>query len=193
MLDGAGEGALWRRDGKLVSLPFGKGKRSVRFADRERTVLPIPWGDLESGYRSTGIPNITTYMALPRAVADAAAATWPFAAAAAPVLKSVLGVPSVRGALGKLISARVSGPGESARKQGKAYVWARASDAHGRATEAWLVTPDAYAFTAIAGVRSVEHILAHQPRGALTPSTAFGEDFVLEIEGVTRLDTLPAR
>ena len=39
--------------------------RRIRFAHRERLAFSIPWGDLATAYRSTGIPNITTYLAYP--------------------------------------------------------------------------------------------------------------------------------
>ncbi|MDB4975021.1 MAG: integral rane protein [Myxococcaceae bacterium] len=191
MLDGAGSGMLARRDGLLRPLPFGKGGKRVRFVDRERSVLPIPWGDLESGYRSTGVPNITTYMAFPRKLAEGAEKTWRLSAAGAPLLRAALARPAIRGLLGKLIERRIQGPDPKVRKNGKAFVWVGGRDAGGRARDAWLQTPDAYTFTALSGVRSVEHILARKLAGALTPSAAFGEDFVLEIEGVERFDQLP--
>lgn len=190
MLDGAGAGVLRRIDGKLVQVPFGKGGKRVRFADRERSVLPIPWGDLESAYRSTGVPSITTYMAFPRKLAEAAATTWPLVAAGAPLLKLALAQPGIRGALGKLIEKRIAGPSEAARANGASQVWVRGSDAAGKTREAWLRTADGYTFTARAGVLSVEKILAQQPVGALTPGQAFGADYVLEIEGSQRLDSL---
>ncbi|MDB4990947.1 MAG: integral rane protein [Myxococcaceae bacterium] len=190
MLDGAGAGVLTRRAGQLVPIPFGKGGKRIRFADRERSVLPIPWGDLESAYRSTGVPDITTYMAFPRRLAEGARKTWLLSAAAAPLLRSALAQPSIRGLLGRLIEQRITGPDSAARAGAKAQVWVRGSDAAGNSREAWLETADGYGFTALAGVRSVEHVLARQLRGALTPSVAFGEDFVLEIEGSERFDTL---
>jgi len=171
-----------------VSVPFGKGGKRVRFADRERSVLPIPWGDLESAYRSTGVPNITTYMAFPRKLVAGAALTWPLAAAGAPLLKLALSRPVIRGALGKLIEQRIVGPSEQARAAGAAHVWVRGTDASGSTRDAWLVTADGYTFTARAGVLSVEKILATSLTGALTPAQAFGADYVLEIEGSRRLD-----
>ncbi|MEY4513912.1 MAG: hypothetical protein RLZZ450_6034, partial [Pseudomonadota bacterium] len=144
MLDGAGAGGLVRRNGELAFWPFGKGKKRVRFSDRERSVLPIPWGDLESAYRSTGVPNIITYMAFPARLADGAALGWPLAAASAPLLKLVLGQPSVRGALGKLIERQVKGPSAASRATGRSYVWVRGSDAEGETRDAWLEVADGY-------------------------------------------------
>jgi short subunit dehydrogenase-like uncharacterized protein len=52
-----------------------------------------------------------------------------------------------------------------------------------------LRTPEAYTFTARASLAAVERVLAGAaPAGFQTPASAFGPDFVLEIEGVERDD-----
>ncbi len=192
MFDGVLVGGLVRRAGELVSVPIGKGGRRLRFSDRERSVLPIPWGDLETAFRTTGIPDITTYMAVPRNLARAAGGTWPLGVAAAPLMRRVLSAPPIKRAILRILEERVKGPDDSARAAAGSYVWARASDPAGHAVEAWLETVDGYSFTAVAGVRSVERLLDKRPTGALTPALAFGRDFVLEIEGTRRYDTLSA-
>ena len=192
MFDGMLTGGFVRRQGALVSIPMGKGGKTVRFSDRERSVLPIPWGDLETAFHTTGIPDITTYMAIPGGLAAAARGGWMLGAAAAPVARWVLGAGPVKRSIVRSIEGRVRGPGEALREKARSHVWARAVDASGRAVEAWLDTLDGYSFTAVAGVRAVERILATRPTGALTPAAAFGADFVLEIEGTVRHDALPA-
>jgi len=49
-----------RRTGKLKSLEI-EDIRKIRFSDKERMVRPVTMGDLSTAYRTTGIPNITTY------------------------------------------------------------------------------------------------------------------------------------
>jgi short subunit dehydrogenase-like uncharacterized protein len=193
MLDGALAGGLARREGQLVSLPFGKGGRSVRFADRERAVLPIPWGDLASAHRSTGVRNITTYMAFPRQLAKRASKAWPLSAAALPLVRPFLSAAPVRRALQGVIEKRIAGPSESERARGRSQVWASARTSGGQAVEAWLTTVEGYTFTAVAGLLAVERVLADKPVGALTPAQAFGADFVLEVPGTQRFDVLPLR
>lgn len=63
-----GRGGALRRDGRLIPAPLGRPIRRVPFADRERLTAAIPWGDLSTAWRTTGIPNITTYMAAPPAL-----------------------------------------------------------------------------------------------------------------------------
>ncbi|HEX5660629.1 MAG TPA: saccharopine dehydrogenase NADP-binding domain-containing protein [Polyangiales bacterium] len=190
MVDGALAGGIARRDGKLVSMPFGRGGRTVRFADKERTVLPIPWGDLSSAFRSTGVPSITTYMAFPRALAKQAALAWPVTAAAGPLLK-LLGKSPLRGVVQGAIDKRIEGPSEQARQRGRSQVWASVRGPGGAVREAWLTTLDGYTFTVESSLLAVARVLAERPVGALTPAQAFGADFVLEIPNTQRFDRLP--
>ncbi len=178
------QGGRVRRGGTLQPWPMGKGLRRVRFADVERTVAPIPWGDLVTAWHTTGIPNITTYMALPRGAARLIRLTYP-------LLKRVLAVEAIRHGAERLIEARVHGPDETARHEHRSHLWAEARAADGRRAQAWLDLPEGYAFTAVAAVRAIEQTLARGPRGAHTPAGAFGADFVLSIEGCLRLDSLP--
>ena len=152
--------------------------------------MPIPWGDLETAFRTTRIPNITTYMSFPSNVVTALRTAWPLSAVTMPVMRSVLGAAPIKRAILKSIETRVKGPDAQARQAGRSYVWARAADGRGNGAEAWLDTLEGYAFTAVAGVRAVERIFAKRPTGALTPALAFGADFVLEMEGTRRLDRL---
>ncbi|PTL84913.1 trans-acting enoyl reductase family protein [Vitiosangium sp. GDMCC 1.1324] len=180
-LEGLPSGGFVRRGGQLRPWPVGKGARRVRFSDKERSVMPIPWGDLETAWHSTGIPNITTYVAQPAAVAPLLRVTFP-------VLQRLLAVDAVRDRLSKLVEARVRGPDEALRQTGRCHVWAEARAPDGRRAAAGLETPEAYAFTAKATVLAVEQVLAGERRGAFTPAQAFGADFVLSIEGVRRED-----
>jgi short subunit dehydrogenase-like uncharacterized protein len=176
-------GGRVRRGGALLPWSMGQGVRRVRFSDSERTVVPIPWGDLVTAWHTTGIPNITTYMALPRAAARAMRLTYP-------LLQRVLSVGAIRRGAERLIESRVHGPGETVRKESRSHVWAEARAGDGRRAQAWLELPEGYAFTAVASVRAVEEVLARKPQGALTPAMAFGADFVLSMDGCRRLDVL---
>ena len=59
-------GFLTRRNGDLQRISPGSGGKKVQFSDKERFVLPVSWGDLETAFYSTGIANITTYTSLSR-------------------------------------------------------------------------------------------------------------------------------
>jgi short subunit dehydrogenase-like uncharacterized protein len=181
-LGSAGAGGQIRRDGVLQPYPIGRGGQAVRFSHGERYTLPIPWGDLATAYRSTGVPNITTLAAVPRSLAWAARLLGPLAGALA---RSA----AFTRLAARLAEQRLPGPGAALRETGRSYVRARALNREGTiSAEAWLETVEPYRFTAEAGVRAVEQTLDYHPVGALTPAQAFGVDFVLDIPGTVRLD-----
>jgi short subunit dehydrogenase-like uncharacterized protein len=68
-------------------------------------------------------------------------------------------------------------------------VWGEAEDDDGRRVVSRLVTPEGYTLTARAALAAVERVLGGQASaGYQTPSSTFGADFVLGIEGVSRED-----
>jgi short subunit dehydrogenase-like uncharacterized protein len=178
-------GGRVRREGRLVPYRWGKGARRLRFSHREHNVVPVTWGDLATAFQTTGVPNITTYMAFP--TSSIRLLRW-----MSPLGQRVLALKPVRRLFQKWAEKRIHGPDEETRRTGRAYVWARAADERGRQAQAWLETLETYQFTAVGGVRCVERILQERPQGALTPALALGADFVLEIEGSRRFDALPS-
>lgn len=189
MLESAGEGGFVRRGGALQKWPIGRGAHQVRFSDRARWVVPIPWGDLETAYRTTRIPNITTCAAIGRQAARALRLSWPALWAGVPVTRLLLERDAIHDAAARWVERRFPGPSADERARGKSFIWARASGPGGWA-EAWLETMEGYSLTAITGIRAVERVLRERPVGALTPALAFGSDFILEVPGTRRLDTL---
>ncbi|MCB9422946.1 MAG: saccharopine dehydrogenase NADP-binding domain-containing protein [Ardenticatenaceae bacterium] len=178
------KGSVVRRNGRYQSHSIGQDAKQVTFSNgRTRTVTPLPWGDLATAYRSTGIPNITTYMILPVS---------PTMARFFRLYRPLLAIKPVRRLAQTIVARNVTGPDETARQTGRSYLYARATNQRGTAVEAWLETMEGYQLTAVAGVRAVEKILnGETTAGTLTPAQAFGVDFVLEIEGTKRFDKLP--
>jgi short subunit dehydrogenase-like uncharacterized protein len=189
--EGLLRGNFVRQGGRLTEIAWGEGVQKVRFSDRARTVLPIPWGDLETAYRTTQIPNITTLMAVPESAARLLSLARPVTKTLLPTLMAGLRTTSVRDALIGAIDRYVENPDSVARRAGRAYLWARASTGNGQAREAWLDTVDGYALTAESAVLALEKVADRRPVGALTPAQAFGADFVLEIGGSVRRERLP--
>lgn len=175
-------GQLVRRNGKLIPLKE-QGIRKIQFSDTERTVRPVTWGDLSTAYRSTRIPNITTYFPLPKKFPD--------------LLKS-LGVSvkdmstdtEAKRKVYNWIEENVHGPDKIKQKTLKTYIWASAHNEKGQQTQAWLETMESYRFTAVAGVKCVEKVFEIEPKGAITPAMAFGADLVLELPKTVRLDSI---
>jgi short subunit dehydrogenase-like uncharacterized protein len=176
-LEGMGKGGRVRRGGRIVEVPLAHDAKEIEFADKRRYCMTIPWGDVSTAYRSTGIPDITVYMASSRrAVRSARMMRW-----FAPALRFK---PLLRFLQGR-IAARVTGPSEESRKSGKVQLWGRATDGQ-KTVEGRMTTPEGYQFTAEATLQSAERVLAGQaPKGALTPSRAFGPDYAASLPGVS--------
>jgi short subunit dehydrogenase-like uncharacterized protein len=176
MLETFPQGGLSRIDEQIRRVPIAWKTLEVPFPEGKRSVVSIPWGDVASAYYSTGIPNIETYVAMPRRrIRWLRQLRWLF-----PLLK--LG--PLRWWLEHIIESRVEDPSAEKREQSRASLWGRVSDAAGRSIEATLTTPSAYKLTVLTALASIERVLADQaPAGFSTPSRAFGKDFVLSIPG----------
>jgi short subunit dehydrogenase-like uncharacterized protein len=182
MLEYFHSGQLVRRNGELIRLEEDF-IRKIRFSDKERVVRPVTWGDLATAYRTTHIPNITTFMPLPKKF---------------PSLLQSLGV-SVKDfneneeskkIVTEWIEKNIHGPDKVKRETYRCYLWAQATNEKGENAQAWVETMESYQFTAVAGVRCVEKLLELKPIGVLTPALAFGSDFLLKIPKTLLIDSI---
>jgi short subunit dehydrogenase-like uncharacterized protein len=168
-LEGAADGGRIRTGGEIRAVPFGSRQVRAAFPSGARTVVSVPWGDVSTAYHSTGIPDITTYTAMP--------------GPALAVTRALRRTP-LRGAVAGLVGRLVRGPGERALGSSRCEVWGRARDAAGNTVTATLTGPNPYRLTADAVLR----IAARLPElavGFQTPSTALGADFAGTLDGVT--------
>lgn len=174
------KGGRIRKEGKLLFVPLAHEVKQVTFSHRTRTVAAIPWGDVSSAYFSTTIPNITCYMAQPKAVIRAMQASRR--------VSRLAGLGIVQKGLSKLIESTVSGPTEAERKNGKCYLWAKVSRGN-QSVSAQLEVAEGYEFTVLAALASVRHLMENPDlKGALTPSQAFSESFVMTLPGSRWID-----
>jgi short subunit dehydrogenase-like uncharacterized protein len=176
MIEGLPKGGRARVNGELVKVPLAWKTLTVPFPDKPRTAMTIPWGDLSTAYRSTGIPNIETYVAAsPRAIT---------AARRARLFAPLMGLPPLQAFLKARAGRTMEGPNEEERKRERSYVWGRVTSSDGRSVEATLETMEGYALTAETSARAARHVLAGEVvPGVLTPSRAFGPRFVEEVPG----------
>ncbi len=182
------EGGQLRRGGQLVHHRIGKGGELVRFTQGSVYCFPAPLGDLASAYRTTGIPDITTRLGLPRRQSRWVRRAGLFTGPLELLARTALGVRPLRTALERRLSKR-GGADAKARARGEGLIHVKASGPGGSA-EGWLETPDGYDFTCDAVLREVEALCDAPRAGALTPSQAFGKDFVLPLWFVRRFDEL---
>lgn len=171
MVEALPEGGAIRRGGRVERVPAAWRTREVPFHDKTRTAVSIPWGDVSTAYYSTGIGDIVVYMAMPERMIRASRLTRS--------LGPLLGLGAVQRGLKRLVDRRVEGPSEEERRSGRSELWGRVVDAEGRCLEGTATTPDGYTLTARTSVEAVRRVLEGGIRtGALTPSLAFGSDFL---------------
>lgn len=178
MVSGLGEGGAIRVGGKLRRVPMAYLVQEVRFNDRPRTVVTIPWGDVATAWRSTRIPDIMTFLASsPSQIRIMKLLRY---------LGPVLRLPWVQRQLTARIESGPAGPSERARDQSAMQLWGRVRDAAGTIVEGTLTVPEGYTHTAQASVAVVQRMLAGGvAAGYQTPSLAFGAGFVRTLPGCT--------
>ena len=174
-----------RRNARLTSVPIGRMERAFDFGEGERTSMALSWPDAMTAYHTTGIANIEAYMEVGAAARILAPLTARIGEAfQLPVLRSVLRFGA---------AALPEGPTEAARRLARPAIVAEAEDAWRRVSRARLTTADGYDFTALAAVAIAERVIAGEfEPGFQTPGRVYGADFVLSIEGTTRIDFDPS-
>ena len=174
-------GGVVRRGGALTAVPAAWRTRDIDFGKGPMQAVTIPWGDVSTAYRSTGIGDIEVYSAVsPRQARMMKLSRW-FGWA----LRSSM----VQRYLKRRIQAGPSGPTDEERAKGQTFLWGEASDGGGRRVASRLKGPEGYTFTMLAALAAMTRVLSGDaPPGYQTPSLAYGPDFVLEMPGVERTD-----
>jgi short subunit dehydrogenase-like uncharacterized protein len=172
-------GGRVRRNGVLEELPLARSWRRIDFAGGAATAIAIPWGDLATAWFSTGIPNIETYAAVPRAAVIASRAlNW-----VRPLLKSAPGQ-----ALLHRLANRASGPSEEQLRTGRSRLWGEARNAAGERRTVKLETANGYRLTADGTIMAVQYLLTNAPPGGYyTPSMLLGARCVERLPGSTSI------
>jgi short subunit dehydrogenase-like uncharacterized protein len=177
MADTAGEGGLIRRDGRIERVPLGHRAGVIDFGGGvQQFCMAIPWGDVSTAYRTTGIPNIEVHTSSsPKAHA---ALRWQWA------YNWLLRTEWMRNRLRNKIKNRPPGPSESRRQKGQMRLWGQVTNARGEQREARLVTPEGYTLTAHTALLLLKKILDGEGKpGFWTPAGLFGKDVVRQIHG----------
>jgi short subunit dehydrogenase-like uncharacterized protein len=180
-VEGLGKGGAVRRDGKIVPEPIGRLTRQVDFGRGPVATMAIPWGDVSTAFHSTGIPNITVYMAMPPTMIRMMRLSG--------LLGPLLETRPVQDVLRGLVRRQKPGPNEEERGRGLSLLWGEASDGAGQRVTARMRTPEGYTLTAITAVLIAEKVLAGQwHAGFQTPASMYGPDLITEVAGVERVD-----
>jgi short subunit dehydrogenase-like uncharacterized protein len=171
---------LCRRAGAIVALD-DRSPHWIDFGSGDEPCVPVSWGDVATAFHSTGVGNITVYFRRTKLLRSV------------DILGKLLG-PLLRSRIGQrglaaIVRSLPEGPSQSERNGHRGTIWAVAIDCSGRSFKASLSTPDAYDFTANSALEISSRISSLPTAvGLVTPSQAFGADFVLSLPGCSRMD-----
>ncbi len=181
IVEGLGLGGAIRKDGKITIVPNAHSSKKIDFGEKSLWTAAIPWGDVSTGYYSTGIPNIVVYTALPpNQIKQMKRGNY---------LGWLLRRRWLKNFLKKKIDQQPAGPSDEARAEGKSLLWGQVKNAKGEVLESHLQTRDGYTLTAFTALEAAKRVQEGNLKiGFQTPSLAFGKDYVLEFEGSSRQD-----
>jgi short subunit dehydrogenase-like uncharacterized protein len=168
-----------RKNGALRYVPAAWKDREFEFNGETKVGVTVPWGDISSAYYTTGIENIEVYATVPEYAVSVMRWTRP--------LVPVLGMAPVRRGLSALADGALSGPTARERAKSTTRIRGTVTDDAGNTVTAHLETSDTYDLATATAVEAAQRVLAGDASdGFQTPASAFGVDFVLDVEGVTR-------
>ncbi len=187
MLEGIGTGVRVRRDGAIVQ-GDKRLRRTADFGAGARPTVGVPWGDVSTAWRSTGIGDIAVFFEATRDIETMSRLP--------AVARGFLAQGPVLRFLQRQVDRRLPpGPTDEERASGRAAILAEAWDATGEHVASLLSTPEPYHLTARTAVEIAR--LASEGSAApgyQTPATAYGADFILGFDGVQRTDMdVPSR
>jgi short subunit dehydrogenase-like uncharacterized protein len=181
VIESLGHGSMVRSNGHLRPIALGEKALDVDFGPFRSTAMCIPWGDISTAWRSTGIPNIEVYIAVSkRFLALARMSRW---------FNWLMRSEWVRAYLRRKLDARPAGPDDKRLLTGVCYLWGRVADAHGNTAEVRLQTRNGYWLTARTATLVTAKLLSGNVRhGYYTPAMYFGEGLIMEVEGSQWMD-----
>ena len=102
-------------------------------------------------------------------------------------VRSLLALPPAQFFLKALVDRQPEGPSDEARRKGRAVLVGVARNEKGETVRTRLTTPEGYTLTARTSLDAALRVAAGEfEPGFHTPSLAFGPDYVMGFEGVTR-------
>jgi len=179
-VEGLSRGTRARRGGRIVRLP-DTPRASADFGQGPVPTVALSWGDVATAWYSTQIPDIDVHFQSSRQI-DQMTRLGPLARF---MLSTRLGQRLAKAA----VDRQPEGPSDAERANGHAVLVAEVSNAKGRTLRSRLRTPEGYTLTAMTAIGIARRVLEGEfEPGFQTPSLAYGADFVLQFEGVTRED-----
>ncbi len=178
MIESLGEPQASRKNGVYDYQLMGNSVQEFDFGAFKQLSMGISWGDISSAFFSSGIPNIEVFSGTTQEQLSKVKKMVRLSF----LLKSKL----VKNFLKSKIDRKPDGPSEERRFESKMFLWGQVSDEN-KTIEARLTTLNGYTLTAKASVLIAEKIASGNFKtGFQTPSTAYGHNLILEIEGSER-------
>jgi short subunit dehydrogenase-like uncharacterized protein len=171
-----GAGSAIRENGRIVSVPLASRTRRIDFGDGEKLAMCIPWGDVATGWYTTGIANIEVYVpASPRVISRLHLLN---------ALRPLLRLAPVQALARRWITRTLRGPGAEERARTPTRIWGEVRNAAGACSTARITVANGYELTVFGAVAVIRAVLA-QPRagGSYTPARLMGPDFVCTLPG----------
>ncbi len=180
MVESISVGTRVRRGGKIIALNKPP-RRTVDYGSGEKDSIAVGWGDVSTAYHSTGIPDITVYFEaspeMERMAGLGRSARW------------VMGLGPVQRFLKRQIEKLPEGPTDEERAAGHAILIGEAEDGAGNRVRTRLETPEGYTLTTMTGLALAQKAVNGEAKpGFQTPSKAYGADFILDFDRVSRAD-----
>ena len=181
MAEAAAFGTRVRRGGRIVELSTPP-RASADFGSGPRPTVALSWGDVATAWRSTGIPDIEVFFQASPALARGAAMP-------AFLRRLLASGPAQRVIARSIEKALPPGPTSEQRARGRSLFLGEAWDGAGQRVATRMEAPEGYTLTAWTAVEIAKRAAHNEAvAGFQTPATAFGADFVLRFEGVSRTD-----
>jgi short subunit dehydrogenase-like uncharacterized protein len=186
MILGVGKPEPIRRNGKLLEGKKFHTIKKVRFprTNKELDAVTVPWGDVSTAYHSTGVPNINVLFAT-RAppplfvwIINFFLVHW--------FLILLFKIPIVFSIISKAVeklTPRGLTDDQRTSHKGIQIVGFVQDESGSKRVSGHVFTTEGYTFTADAALLSTLRVMAGQVNkyGCITPSVAFGSQFVTEI------------
>jgi short subunit dehydrogenase-like uncharacterized protein len=166
-----------RKDGELVTVPHAWHSERIRFDDKPRSTITIPWGDLSSAWRSTGIPDITVYGGTPKVAII-------LMKLLRGVICTLLAKPWVQRKLDSLVVKIVQGPDEEHRSTVVYHLRGDVWNARGEHCSRFMQVPEGYTCTVHSALGILRALLEGSiPPGVWTPAQTMGSSYAETLPG----------
>ncbi|WP_415242353.1 hypothetical protein [Zhongshania sp.] len=174
-------GMAVRRKGEMKFVGRGFQMRTIDYGRGPKLSSVIPWGDLNTAYWQTNIPNICVYI--------------PFSGSKLeillfPLVKLVMSIPFVpKRIVAK--AAKIQGPNAGKRANKGVQVWCEIKNASGKVVTASIEVPNGYTVAMDGIIMTADYLRDYQGKGGcFTPSQLMEHTLAEQLPGAASFKVL---